>query len=133
MGIRVKKMPNFGKYTKRIKNSNSNLYSITEGVIVGIIKRTQSGKDKNSKGFKPYSKSYGKTGRVNLTDKGSMLQSITRKKIKDGVRLYFGSSNENSKAYGNQVTYKRKFFGIDKKQMKHIKERLGNFIVKTTK
>lgn len=133
MGIKINKTPNFGKYRKRLKKTDDALYSVAEGVIVGIINRTQSGKDKNSKGFKPYSKAYGKTGRVNLTDKGSMLQSIDRKKIKNGVRLYFGNTNENRKAHGNQVKYGRKFFGIDKKQKEHIKTRLGKFIVKTTR
>lgn len=131
MGIRVTKKPNFGKYRSRLKKTDDALYSISESTIVGIIKRTQSGKDKNKKGFKPYSKLYGKAGRVNLTETGTMLQSIDRKKIKDGVRLYFPNTNENSKAHGNQIKYGRKFFGLDKDQKKLIKQRLGKYVVKT--
>ena len=131
--MRVKKTIKWGKYKKRIKNTGDTLYSVSESLIVGIIKRTQSGKDKNKKGFKAYSKNYSKTGKVNLTDRGTMLHSITRKKIKNGIRLFFGSANENAKAHGNQVKYGRKFFGLDKEQKKLIKRRLGKFIVKTTR
>jgi len=133
MGIKVTKLPNWGKYKRSLKKIDSTLYSVAESVIVGIIKRTQSGKDKNKKGFKGYSKNYDKSGTVNLTDTGTMLHAIDRKKIKDGVKLYFPNSNEARKAYGNQVTYKRKFFGLDEKQKELIKRKLGKFIVKTKK
>ena len=131
MGIKVTKTPNWGKYKKRLKKTNEALYSVSESIIVGIIKRTQSGKDKNKKGFKGYSKGYGKTGTVNLTDTGTMLHAINRKKIKGGVKLYFPNTNENKKAHGNQVKYGRKFFGLDKTQKELIKRKLGKFIVKT--
>jgi len=133
MGIKVTKTPNWGKYKSRLKKTDSALYSVAESIIVGIINRTQSGKDKNKKGFKGYSKNYDKTGTVNLTDGGTMLHAIDRKKITSGVKLYFPDTNEARKAYGNQVTYGRKFFGLDKKQRELIKSKLGRFIVKTTK
>ncbi len=131
MGIRVTKQPNWGKYRKRLKKTDDALYSVAESIIVGIVKRTQSGKDKGRKGFKAYSKSYGKVGRVNLTERGTMLHSIDRKKVKNGVKLFFGNTKENAKAYGNQVKYGRKFFGIDNKQHKHMVERLGKYIVRS--
>jgi ABC-type phosphate transport system ATPase subunit len=131
MGIKVTKTPNWRKYTKRLKNTDSALYSLSERIIVGIINRTQSGKDKDKKGFKSYSKNYAKSGTVNLTDTGTMLHSIDRKKIKGGIKLYFSNTNENKKAYGNQVKYGRKFFGLDKTQKELIKRKLGKFIVKT--
>jgi ABC-type phosphate transport system ATPase subunit len=131
VGIKVTKTPKWGKYKKRLKKTDDALYSVAEAIIVGIINRTQSGKDKNKKGFKAYSKSYGKSGTVNLTEKGTMLHSIDRKKIKNGIKLFFSNTNENAKAHGNQVKYGRKFFGIDKKQKELIKRRLGKYIVKT--
>jgi len=131
MGIKVTKTPKWGKYKKRLKKTDDALYSVSESIIVGIINRTQSGKDKNKKGFKGYSKSYGKSGTVNLTDAGTMLHSIDRKKIKGGIKLYFPNTNEARKAHGNQIKYGRKFFGIDKGQMKLIKRKLGKYIVKT--
>jgi ABC-type phosphate transport system ATPase subunit len=131
VGIKVTKTPKWGKYKKRLKKTDDALYSVAESIIVGIINRTQSGKDKNKKGFKAYSKSYGKSGTVNLTEKGTMLHSIDRKKIKNGIKLFFSNTNENAKAHGNQVKYGRKFFGIDKKQKELIKRRLGKYIVKT--
>ena len=136
MGINVRKTPNWGKYTKRLKKTNDALYSITEGVIVGIIKRTTNANDKDGKLFKRYTTEYGKrkgTHKVTLVDKGTMLNSISRKKIKNGVKLYFPNATEARKAYHNHKTYGRKFFGIDKKQKEHIKTRLGKFIVKTTR
>ena len=126
MGIKVTKTPNWGKYKKRLKKTDDALYSVAEAIIVGIINRTQSGKDKNNKGFKAYSKSYGKAGRVNLTETNDMLHSIDRKKIKGGIKLYFSNTDEAKKAHGNQVKYGRKFFGIDKKQKELIKRKLGN-------
>ena len=129
--MRVTKKPNFGKYKKRIKRSNEVLFSVAESMIVGIINRTQSGKDKNKKGFKPYSKNTPKSGRVTLTDTGAMLHSIDRKKIKNGVKLFFPNTNESKKAFHNHKTLKRPFFGIDKKQLEQIKKRLGDAIVKT--
>ncbi len=133
MGIKVTKQPNWGKYIKRLKKTDDTMYSVAESIIVGIINRTQSGKDKNKKGFKGYSKNYKKSGTVNLTDTGTMLQSIDRKKIKNGVKLYFPNTNENKKAYGNQVKYKRNFFGLDKQQKELIKQRIGKHVVKTTR
>jgi ABC-type phosphate transport system ATPase subunit len=133
MGIKVTKKPNWNKYIKRLKKTDDAIYSVAESIIVGIINRTQSGKDKDKKGFKSYSKNYKKSGIVNLTDGGTMLQSIDRKKIKNGVKLYFPNTNEAKKAHGNQVKYGRKFFGVDKDQKKIIKQRLGKYIVKTTR
>lgn len=133
VGIKVTKTPNWGKYRKRIKNADTKLYSIAESIIVGIIKRTQSGRDRNKKAFRGYSKAYSKTGTVNLTETGTMLHAIDRKKIAGGVRLHFPNSNESTKAFGNQVTYKRKFFGLDKAQKEMLKQKLGKYIVKTTR
>ena len=62
-----------------------------------------------------------------------MLHSIDRKKIKNGIKIYFPNANEAKKAFHNHKTFKREFFGIDKKQKEHIKTRLRKFIVKTTR
>ena len=130
MPSRIRKKPNFNKYKARVKNADSTLYSIIEFIIVGIRNRTMSGKDKDNKRFRPYSKQYGKTGTVNLTETGFMLGDIDRKKIANGVRLYFPTSIEARKAFHNHKTFKRPFFGVDKKQKEHIVKRLGKFIVK---
>ena len=130
MPSRIRKKPNFNKYKAKIKNADSTLYSIIEFIIVGIIKRTQSGRDKDNKQFRKYSSAYGKTGTVNLTESGAMLQSIDRKKITNGVRLYFPNFTEARKAFHNHKTFKRPFFGVDKKQREQIAKRIGKFIVK---
>jgi len=130
MPSRIRKKPNYNKYIARVKKADSTLYSIIEFIIVGIINRTQSGRDKDNKQFRSYSSAYGKTGTVNLTETNSMLDSIDRKKITNGVRLYFPNSVEARKAYHNHKTFKRPFFGVDKKQKEQIAKRLGKFIVK---
>lgn len=136
MGINVRKTPNWGKYRKRIKNVDEQIYKMSDSIITRIRNRTDSGVDKNNKRFKPYTKAYAQQKgmtRVNLAVEGHMLGAIDSKKITGGIRLYFNKTNENKKAHGNQIKYGRKFFGIDKKQKEHIKTRLGKFIVKTTR
>lgn len=149
MGIKLTKKPNFGKYRKRLKKPESVLASAAEGIIVGIINRTQSGKDKNNKGFRGYSSEYGKTGVVNLTDTNTMLHSMDRKKIKNGVKIFFqptkGISQRQSKnkakksvknthlAYYQDRVLGRHFFGLDKTQKLLIKQRIGRFVVKGLK
>jgi len=54
-----------------------------------------------------------------------MLNNITWREIKNGIRLYFSSSYENKKAHGNQVKNKRRFMGVDPKQEKEIIKRLS--------
>jgi len=49
-----------------------------------------------------------------------MLHDITYKKIENGVRMYFGTSTENEKAYKNQVQMKRPFFGLSDYQRTKI-------------
>ena len=136
MPIREKKKPNFKKYKRRLKNTSNAVYSVTEFIISGIVKRTTNAKDKDNKLFKRYTTEYGKqkgTHKVTLTDKGTMLHSIDSKKIKNGAKLFFVGGKEQAKAFHNHVTYGRKFFGLDKDQIKHIKKRLGEFLVKTTR
>ena len=149
MGIKVTKTPKWDKYKKRLKKTDSILASVAEGAIVGIINRTQSGRDKNNKGFKGYSSEYGKTGVVNLTDTNTMLHSMDRKKIRGGVKIFFqptkGISKRQSKkkskeavkntdlAYYQDRVLGRHFFGLDKTQKLQIKQRIGKFLVKGLK
>jgi len=55
-----------------------------------------------------------------LTVTNNMLHDITYKKIENGVRMYFGTSTENEKAYKNQVQMKRPFFGLSDYQRTKI-------------
>lgn len=130
MPIIIKKKPNFTKYKSRLDNiPQKTLQSLANRLTVGIIKRTQSGRDVNKGAFKPYSKVYGKKGTVNLTVTGIMLHSIASKIGRNIIRLFFSSTSENAKAYDNQVKYGRKFFGIDKSQRDLIKKRLMKIIL----
>lgn len=124
------KLPNFNKYKKRLTNINDTLHKQSDDIINGIVKRTKSGKDANNNSFKSYSDKYKKKGKVDLTVKGSMLNSVKSKKISKGISLYFSSANEQVKAYANQVKYGRKFFGLDKKQVKSIKTKLLKSLLK---
>jgi len=53
-----------------------------------IVDRTRHGKDAHGKSFTPYSKKYKKSGTVNLTKSGYMLDSITVEPHDDYVRVY---------------------------------------------
>lgn len=126
MPIKFKKRPNFKKYESRFNNiPRDKLQGLANQLTVGIINRTQKGKDKKFKPFKRYSTAYKKTkrgfgSRVNLTVTNNMLHSINSKIGRNKIRLYFGSTVENAKAYSNNLT--RKFFGIDVRQIKIIKK-----------
>lgn len=123
--MRVTKKPNLAKYKKAIDGMSDKTLPIeAQETIKSIQARTSRGVDADGKGFEPYkNKSYYKkkgVAFVNLQDTGIMLHSITYKKIKDGIRLYFASANANKKAYHNQVTNKRKFFALDDKQTTYL-------------
>ena len=122
----LKKKINFNKVrTTVIKGRLDKLKKEALNIETGIINRTQSGKDVKGKGFKKYSTAYAKKkgGTVNLTDTGAMLQAISNKNIPNGVRFYFNASAETNKAAFNQKL--RKFFGVDKDQVKYLKKKLG--------
>lgn len=100
-------------------------------IVHGIVERTQSkGKDVKLKAFKSYKPDYakyrskhGRNRKVNLTYSGRMLGAINSKHIPLGLRFYFASKSETDKAKWNQKT--RKFFGIDKLQLKYLKKKLS--------
>lgn len=127
----VKRMPNIKKHTDKVRTMDKLIQQNANEFIVGIIKRTQSGRDANMSGFRPYSKGYAVekakefgSSRVNLTRTGNMLNSISSKKIKGGLRLYFSANQELKKADNNQNRLRRKFFGLDKNQIRFAKEKL---------
>lgn len=124
------KKSNIRKQAKQLDDKKTKkVRLLASEIIVGIINRTQSGKDVKNNRFKKYNPGYAKvkskkfgSTTPNLTITGNMLNSITSRDIKNGVRLYFIGSAENTKASNNQK--KRKFFGIDAKQQKQIKRKL---------
>lgn len=99
----------------------------------GIVQRTQQGRDVSGSTFDPYSPKYkewkrkkGRTGDVDLTFSGKMLQSI-QSKIKRTTSaiigtIYFNGSKEAAKARGN-LRY-REFFGLSTKQVDEISKAL---------
>jgi len=126
----IKRRPNFKSMGNEIEDTTvRKLRLLGSEIIVGIIKRTQKGKDVNNRKFKKYSKAYGKIKSKkyggttpNLTATGNMLNAINQKDIKNGIRIYFIGNEEKRKAKQNQK--KRKFFGVDRKQKAKIKKRL---------
>ena len=127
----LKSKVDFGKVKKIVIDGRlANLKLEANNIITGIVNRTQSGKDVANRAFKKYSTSYAKikagySSKVNLTVKGHMLNNITWKELKGGIRLYFSSAAENTKAHGNQVKNGRKFLGVDPQQKKDIAKRLS--------
>jgi len=138
--MKITKKPDFGKYKKAVTSLKQGLATSANETITEIQKRTQGGRDVKGSSFKPYSNAYKShkakhygSSKVNLTQTGNMLHSITFKKIKNGIRLYFGSSAENTKAYHNQITNKRKFFGLSKQQRDKLLNNVKNYFKKHTK
>ena len=119
------------------KAESVNLSLMGNEIISDIIDRTQSGKDVNNLGFKSYSRLYAMrkqkefgTATVNLTRTQKMLNSITYKKIPKGLRFYFNASEQSTKAYHNQITNKRKFFGLSNDSLQKIRKFISKQITK---
>lgn len=123
----LRKKINFRRVEKKIVGGRINKLRLeAENIKVGIVNRTVSGKDTKNKRFKRYSSAYAEnkgTLKVDLTDTGAMLGAISSKKIANGFRFYFNSKNDRDKAYWNNKT--RKFFGMDSKQVKYLKKKIG--------
>lgn len=127
----LKKKIDFNKVRKVVIDGRlEKLRKEALNIETGIINRTLKGKDVKGASFKPYSKQYadeksskGKGKTVNLTNTGAMLQAISSKKIPNGIRFYFSASAETKKASWNQKL--RKFFGVDKGQVKYLKKKMG--------
>lgn len=127
----LKKKINFRKVRKVVIGGRVEKL-VKEGLNIetGIINRTLKGKDVKGSSFEAYTpeyaaykKSKGRGKKVNLTYSGAMLQAISNKRIVNGLRFYFNASAETKKAFWNQR--KRKFFGVDKQQIKYLKKKLG--------
>jgi len=132
---------------KELDSTEKNIWLAFTSFKGGIIKRTKSGKDVSFNQFQEYSEKYkiqklkkkyvSYSGHPNLIMNFNMLGSIARKKIKNGMRMFFNNTTEERKANRHQKGLKgmpkRKFFGIDKKQQneffdkfrKKIKIRIG--------
>jgi len=106
--------------------------------IVEIQRRTRKGNSVSGSSFKAYSSKYAKqkskeygSSNVNLTQTGIMLHSMTYKKTTNGVKIFFASNDANKKAYHNQVTNSRTFFGLDKVQHKRLLNAISKYWKKT--
>lgn len=119
------------------KAESVNLSLMGNEIISDIIDRTQSGKDIDGVGFKSYTRLYAMrkqkefgTATVNLTRTQKMLNSITYKEIPKGLRFYFNASEQSTKAYHNQITNKRKFFGLSNDSLQKIRKFISKQITK---
>lgn len=119
------------------KAESVNLSLMGNEIISDIIDRTQSGKDIDGVGFKSYTRLYAirkqkefGTATVNLTRTQKMLNSITYKEIPKGLRFYFNASEQSTKAYHNQITNKRKFFGLSNDSLQKIRKFISKQITK---
>jgi hypothetical protein len=114
---------------------------IADEIIEHIKTRSESGKDKNGRAFKRYSKSYkesidfeiaGKTAKVDLTLSGDMLADLSLLSHKKGSILigYENGTEENARADGNitgsygrksgNIKKARDFLGIQPNKLKGI-------------
>jgi len=99
----------------------------TAEFLLGMIrKRTQKGKDADSKNFVPYKPEYkafrreaGRQVRFpDLNFSGQMLSNMTQKSSPKEAILFFANKFQNLKAVGNQK--KRPFFLIGDKEQKTL-------------
>lgn len=137
----LRKKINFKKRVKELQKNYLMPYGLS--IQLEIRKNTASGKDKNGKSFKPYSKSYQeyikkgyhkekKSTHVNLQSSGEMLRSIDFDVIKGGLRFYL-KGNRKSGLSNNDVAYYnkkngREFLGLPEKREKEIKKDLAEII-----
>lgn len=131
----LKKKIDFNKYKVALGGENSikALNAMGNDISQEIRTRTKRGIDVNYNQFRAYKPStIIKKGSsiVDLEDTYEMLKSIRFKRITNGINFHFVGSRKQGKktisnteiAYHNQVTLKREFFGIDKKQLKQIEK-----------
>ena len=127
----LKKKINFRKVSSKVIDGRVDKLRLeAKNIEAGIIDRTQKGKDTKLKSMKSYKSDYakyrqkhGRSKKPNLTYTGNMLNAISSKPIKNGLRFYFSSKSETDKAKWNQKT--RRFFGVDKNQIKYLVKRMG--------
>ena len=121
------------------KNHSDLKHQIAQELIDTIIERTESGKDVRGVGLKKYSDSYknsdtfkdfGKTGKVNMTLSGGMLDDIdVLNHTRNTVKLGFSDETETKKAFRHNTgdkAPKREFFGVTKKDIRNIKKTFGD-------
>ena len=107
--------------------------------LQAITDRTHSGKDVDGKSFKPYTHDYlrnrtyaGRSGKVDLNFKGNMLAAMKYRNTGKSVILYFNAKDEMLKAHGHHFGNpkkglpRRRFFGLSRKERKHIIEMIKN-------
>lgn len=109
--------------------------AIAQTAIEKIIERTRSGTSLRGTTFKGYSKSYmdsltfkahGKSGDVDLTLTGDMLDQLTVTDSTDTkISLGWSDGTQNAKAYNHNTgdtLPKREFFGLQQKEISEIRD-----------
>ena len=135
MGIQTIKQADYkAVLNTKVEGLEKEFSIVVSDEVTRMIKRTQSGTDKDNKQFVKYSAGYAKykqkKGRspspVDLTFSGKMLRAITYKTFKQGTNyiaeVFFNGSKEDQKAKGN-LRY-RQFFGFSKDQVAKIHQRI---------
>lgn len=114
----------FGREPKPVE-----LAAFEEGAVETIIKRTQSGNDKNGDPFKEYSPDYAEqkgSSDVDLTLMGDMLLGVQTRRTGNGVEIYL-EGDQVPKGYNHQVgdtLPKREWFGLTEDEAREIANRV---------
>lgn len=101
------------------------LAAFEEEAIETIIKRTQTGNDRQGKPFKEYSPEYAEqkgSSDVDLTLMGDMLLGVKTRRTANGVEIFL-ESDQVPKGYNHQVgdtLPKREWFGLNEKEAREI-------------
>lgn len=116
MGITVKKT---GNIPTKVWDEKSSV-SLAKKAVSRVQDRAfNKGLDTNDKKFKPYSKSSGKTGPVNLTDTGRLKASL---EVVDTSESGFSISTDVP--YAGFVNESRPFMGLSDEDMKSLKDEI---------
>lgn len=116
MGITVKRTGNIPTKVWDEKSSAS----LAKKAVSRVQDRAfNKGLDANDKKFKPYSKSSGKTGPVNLTDTGRLKASL---EVVDTSESGFSISTDVP--YAGFVNESRPFMGLSDEDMKSLKDEI---------
>lgn len=136
------------RLTNTVEGDARSMNKVAAKASLLVIDRTRKGRDSTGikgRSFKRYTKGYletrkkkGRKGRVDLTDTGNMLSSITHSANKRRAKIFFRKANENLKAHGLHFGSSknglppRPFFGLTRNEgrkiLRMIAENIGKVI-----
>ena len=137
--IKIKRKPNFRKKAECLRTEIPKAVQLSGYEIIHTLKqRVKKGITAEGGTFRPLSPWYeaykakqGKTARFEYS--GNMLKAMTFKPIQGGIRLFFNSDEENTKAYINHHFFDRPFFKASKEEEEILTRYVKNALRKCSR